>query len=68
MSKVFVVSGSDHDYDYSNQWVVGVYSEEHLALEAINRDRAKYTGWLKPDEIRYDITDAIIDLDTDHDA
>lgn len=53
---VWVVVGSDHDYDAGSQWVVGVYLSEESANKAAKADRAKYKGWIKPSGVDYEVS------------
>lgn len=61
---MFAVIGSDHDYDEGSQWLVGVYSTEALAEAAGERDRAKYNGWIKSEDVNYDVIECELDMDT----
>lgn len=45
--KVWVVNADDHDYDYSSQWHVGVFSSKAKADAAVQADRKAYTGHAK---------------------
>ncbi len=40
--KLWVVYADDHDYDRMNQWLVGVYSNEGLAILAENQEYIRY--------------------------
>lgn len=40
--KVWIVQGDDRDYDWGDQWVVGLYSSEEKAKAAAEKDEAEY--------------------------
>lgn len=68
MTKVWVVYGDNHDYDYNSQWLVGAYSSEALAEEAKARDVKRWLAYSKrnkKEDLNFNIECVEIDVDND---
>lgn len=61
--KVWVVEGNDFIYDSGNQWLVGIYSTEEKAEEAVQKDIEHYKSAVRPDTkyLDYDIYEREVD-------
>lgn len=69
MTKLFIVTADDHDYDAMSQWVVGVFTTMELAEAAAKADEESYVrGGGKRWKHNVDITEAVLDERIDPDV